>query len=54
MVENEYQIETYGGIVIDRSLSYEEALVYLEDPKYRKFCLARRSKECDQNDRYSM
>lgn len=53
MAENNYQIQTYSGTVIDRDLSYEEVLMYLEDPTYSKFCFASK-KESDQNDRYSM
>lgn len=32
-----YQIVTYSGLIIDQNLSYEEALVYEEDPRYKKY-----------------
>lgn len=32
-----YQIITHSGTIIDQNLSYEEALMYTEDPNYSKY-----------------
>lgn len=40
-----YRIRTFGGTILDRDLSYEDALMWVENCETSKYCIMEPMKE---------